>query len=166
MRSVVLVFAVVGLAACSGDRGLRDMRTNSGGPDEFSVLPNAPLSLPSTTDLPTPTPGGSNLTDINPNASAVAALGGSLTRVNAGGIPTRDRALVAGAQRYGVASDIRATLATEDAAIRQRAKYLNAFNLFGRDRYFSTYARQSLDAYAELDRFRAAGVATPSAPPQ
>jgi len=166
MRSAVLVLVILGLAACTTDRPLRDMRSNTGGPDEFSVTPNAPLELPETVALPEPTPGGSNRTDIDPNADAIAALGGSPTRAFAGGIPAGDSALVSQASRYGVPNDIRATLASEDEAIRNRAKYLNVFNFFGRDRYFSTYRRQSLDAYAELERFRAAGVATPSAPPQ
>ena len=166
MRSALLVLVLLGMTACTGDRPLRDMRSDTGGPDEFSVTPNAPLTLPDTVTLPEPTPGGSNRTDIDPNANAIAALGGSPSRAFAGGIPAGDSALVARASRYGVPNDIRATLATEDEAIRKRARYLNVFNFFGRDKYFSTYRRQALDAYAELERFRAVGVATPSAPPQ
>ena len=166
MRVVVLAVLVAGLAACSSDRSLFDLRANTSGPDEFSVVPNAPLTLPETNSLPTPTPGGSNLTDINPNANAIAALGGSPSRAFAGGIPSSDTALVTRAARYGTQADIRAVLAEEDEAIRRRAGALNVLNIFGRDRYFRTYARQALDAYAELARFRAAGVATPSAPPE
>ena len=166
MRSIVLALMVVGLAACASDRPLRDMRSDTGGPDEFGVTPGAPLTLPDTATLPEPTPGGSNSTDINPNANAIAALGGSPSRAFAGGVPASDSALVATASRYGVLAEIRATLSAEDEALRKRAKDLNVFNFLGRDRYFSAYRRQALDAYAELERFRAAGVATPSAPPQ
>jgi len=166
MRVAFLVCAAIAMAGCAGDRGLRDLRSGTGGPDEFSVVPNAPLTLPETTTLPTPTPGGSNRTDINPNADAVSALGGSLNATRAGGIPANDGALVSNASRYGTDSNIRAVLASEDEALRKRARALSFFNFLGRDRYFQTYARQSLDAYRELERFRAAGVATPSAPPR
>ena len=164
MRAIVLAVLALSLAACSGDRTLRDMRTSNGGPDEFSVTPNAPLELPQDLTLPTPTPGAGNLTDINPNANAIAALGGR--PFSAGGVPASDGALVSFASRNGVQSDVRAVLAQEDEAFRKRAGYLSFFNFLGRDRYFSAYRRQALDAYAELERFRAAGIATPSAPPQ
>ena len=166
MRVIISMFAAVALAACASDRSLRDMRSNTGGPDEFAVVPSAPLTLPETAALPTPTPGGTNRTDISPNASAVVALGGSSSRAFAGGIPASDSALIANATRFGTQDNIRAVLASEDEATRKRAQALNWFNFLGRDRYFSTYARQSLDAYRELARFRAAGVATPSAPPE
>ena len=166
MRALVLVCSVLALAACSGDRTLRDMRTSTGGPDEFQVTPTAPLTLPENLELPTPTPGAGNLTDIDPNANAIAALGGRPAAVNAGGVPSSDGALVTFASRNGVDPSIRSTLAAEDEAFRKRAGFRNIFNWLGRDKYFPAYARQSLDAYAELERFRAAGVSTPSAPPQ
>ena len=166
MRVVLFVVAAIALAGCSGERGLRDLRTSTGGPDEFSVVPGAPLVIPETVALPVPTPGGSNRTDIDPNANAVVALGGSPARAFAGGIPASDGALVARALRYGTQADIRAVLAAEDEAFRKRGQLLGVFNLLGGDRYYRTYSRQALDAYSELERFRAAGVATPSAPPQ
>jgi len=166
-KTILLAVMALALSACAGgDRGLRDLRSNGGGPDEFQVNPVNPLVQPSDLNaLPTPTPGGPNRADPNPNAQAVAALGGNpnaLTPNN--GIPAGDGALIAASSRNGVDPAIRQTLATEDAAFRTRA---TRFGLFGgRDRYFRAYARQALDAYAELQRFRAAGVATPSAPPQ
>lgn len=154
------------LSGCvASDRGLRDLRNNGGGPDEFAILPVAPLQAPADfSDLPTPTPGGSNLTDPTPNADAVAVLGGNPDALVAGGIPASDSALVTAAGRNGVDPTIRQTLAQEDAAFRTRQSRFGLFR--GRDRYFSAYARQSLDAYAELQRFRNAGITTPSAPPQ
>ncbi|SHH24374.1 Beta-barrel assembly machine subunit BamF [Cognatiyoonia sediminum] len=166
MRVVFCALTAVALMGCAGERGLRDLRSSTGGPDEFSVVPSAPLEIPETLALPTPTPGGSNRTDINPNANAVVALGGSPARAFAGGIPASDSALVARASRYGTQADIRPVLAAEDEAFRQRGRILNVFNVLGRDRYYQTYASQALNAYGELDRFRAAGVATPSAPPR
>lgn len=167
MRKVLFGFGIaILLSACvSGDRGLRDLRSNGGGPDEFSVLPLNPLVLPTDTSvLPVPTPGGANLTDPAPNAEAVAALGGNPNALIASGIPASDTALITAAGRNGVDPTIRQTLASEDAAFRTRRTRFGAFR--GRDRYFSAYARQALDAYAELQRFRNAGIATPSAPPQ
>lgn len=165
MKLILTFGMIVMLAACSGDRGLRDLRSNGGGPDEFRVLPVQPLVFPTdASNLPTPTPGGTNLTDPTPNAEAVAVLGGNANALIAGGIPASDGALVTAVSRNGVDPTIRQTLASEDAAFRNRQTRFGF--LRGRDRYFSAYARQALDAYAELQRFRNAGIATPSAPPQ
>lgn len=166
MKAIICTAMLLILTACaSGDRGLRDLRSNGGGPDEFQVLPVNPLILPNdVTNLPTPTPGGTNRTDPAPNADAVAALGGNPNALIPNGIPARDGALIAAASRNGVDPAIRQTLAAEDEAFRTRQSRFGFFR--GRDRYFQAYARQALDAYAELQRFRNAGVATPSAPPQ
>lgn len=161
MRRMILgLAACVALTACGGGQGLRTLDGGTAGPDEFSVLPALPLVMPLTTALPEPTPGGTNPADPNPTGQAIAALGGSPAAASAGGVPSSDAALIAQASRFGVSPGIRTTLASEDAAFRGRA-----FSFFGGDRYFSRYAGQALDAYAALDRFRAAGVATPSAPP-
>jgi len=167
MRKVILALLVAGpLAACSGgDRGLHRFGADATGPDEFSVMPMRPLQMPETFALADPTPGGSNRADPNPVGDAIATLGGSQAAGNAGGVPASDVALVAVAGRAGIDPAIRATLAAEDAAFRRRASVINALNWAGRDRYFRAYAGQALDAYAELARFRALGVAVPSAPP-
>lgn len=166
MKLIFCFGMIVTLAACAGgDRGLRDLRSNGGGPDEFRVMPMQPLTLPTdVTNLPVPTPGGTNLSDPTPNADAVAALGGNPNRLIPNGSPASDGALITAASRNGVDPAIRQTLAAEDAAFRNRQSRFGLFR--GRDRYFSAYARQALDAYGELQRFRNAGVATPSAPPQ
>lgn len=164
MRVIALLLGLSLLAACGGDSGLRDLRSSGNGPDEFSVLPQRPLEVPAELTLPEPTPGGANLTDPTPVADGVAALGGNLDATRRGGVPAADAGLVAGVGRYGVDPAIRATLAGEDAAFRARA---GRFSLFRRaDRYFRAYANQALDAYAELDRLRAAGIPGPSAPPE
>lgn len=164
-RFLVMMVAVASLTACS-DRGLRDLEQSSDGPDEFSVLPNAPLTIPENlTVLPQPTPGGTNPVDANPRADAIVALGGNPAAAFAGGIPTSDVGLVAYAGRAGTTANIRSLLATEDAAFRSGAARFGG--LFSRgDRYFRAYARQSLDAYATQDQLRAAGVNTPTSPPR
>jgi len=166
MRGIVLIGVALALTACSSGGGLRDLRTDTGGPDEFSVIPGAPLQLPETLTLPAPTPGGKNRTDANPTGDAIAALGGSQAASFAGGIPASDQALVAHASRNGMQADIRSVLASEDASFRARRARLNTFNWLGNDQYFRAYARQALDAYATLDQFRAAGIQTPTAPPR
>lgn len=164
MRAIIFfVLAATLMTACANtDRNLRDLRAAGGGPDEFAVIPQRPLVLPPTTALPEPTPGGTNLADPNPNAEAIAALGGSYAAQVAGGVPANDAALVAQAGRYGVNPAIRAELAAADEAFRARKSRANIFNPLGRDRYFPAYAGQALDAFAELERLRAAGVSVPT----
>jgi hypothetical protein len=157
---------LITLAACGGGGdGLHRLDNNLVGPDEFSVLPTLPIQIPETTALPPPTPGGTNRTDRNPVGDAVIALGGSPPAGLAGGIPAGDQALLAFAARNGTDPAIRQTLATEDAAFRQQAAFGGSFNILGQDRYYPAYGSQALDAYAELARFRAAGVIVPTAPP-
>ena len=165
-RTIFLLLTILALSACgAGSDGLRNLDTDLAGPDEFSVLPTLPIAMPATRDLPVPTPGGTNRTDRTPRADAVSALGGNPAALRAAGIPAQDAALVAHASRAGSDPAIRQTLAREDAAFRARAASGASFNLLGRDRYFPAYSRFALDAYAELARLRAAGVAVPTAPP-
>ena len=166
MRAITLTcLAITLLAACGNtDRPLRDLSIAGGGPDAFAVIPQEPLQLPDQSALPPPTPGQSNLADPRPNADAIAALGGSAAAQIAGGVPSSDNALVAQTGRYGVDPMIRGTLAAEDKARLDRARRTNIFNPLGRDRYFSAYAGQALDADAELARLRNLGIAVPVAP--
>lgn len=166
-KALITGVALCLLTACgSGGRGVHVLQSASDGPDEFSVLPTAPLEMPADlSSLPAPTPGDRNLVDPTPKANAIASLGGRPSAALTGGVPSADRALVAAASRHGVPAGVRATVAAEDTALRNRAGRLRGPNLSGRDPYFRIYARQSLDAYAELARLRALGVETPTAPP-
>lgn len=167
MRATIFAAATLTLLAACGGGGLQPSTLSGAGPDEFSVLPTLPMEMPASyAALPAPTPGGSNLTDPNPMGDAVAALGGRASAMSAGGIPAADGALVAAAGRYGLDPAIRATLAAEDATFRRNRGRFGFLGIFSRDRYYSAYASQSLDAYAELLRFRNLGVQVPSAPPQ
>ncbi|MDG1376268.1 MAG: DUF3035 domain-containing protein [Yoonia sp.] len=166
-KAILAILTLAALAACSsGKRPLHDMRSASGGPDEFTVMPVGPLEIPEVFTLPVPTPGATNRVDPTPKADAIAALGGRPSAVVAGGVPVADNALVAAASRNGVQSDVRAVLAAEDAAFRKGKNRYSLRSALSRDRYFKAYARFALDAYAELQRFRNLGVATPSAPPR
>jgi hypothetical protein len=160
--SLVLVVALTGLAACSsGTPTLMNLRNTEAGPDEFGIVPTRELELPADRSiLPQPTRGGANRADPNPEADAIAALGGNIERA-----PGAEPGLIGYTTRLGVAADIRGTLAAEDLAFRQNNSGRLLERWFGANTYFRAYRRQSLDRYAELQRLRASGVLTPSAPP-
>ena len=136
-------------------------------PDEFGILPGKPLQTPDNyTDLPAPTPNGQSRTDPTPHADAVAALGGNPAVLNRSGIDSADAALLALAQRRGVAPNVRQELSDADLAFRRGQGLLFFMRWVSGNRYFSAYRGQSLDPFRELERLRAAGVQTPSAPPR
>jgi hypothetical protein len=158
--------ATLALSACGNTDTvpeLMNIRSDGNGPDEFAILPPKPLQLPeSMAELPEPTPGSRNLTDPTPNEDAIIALGG---QPGGAGIPAGDSALVAYAARDGVAADIRGVLASEDLAYRQDNNGRLLERVFNLTVYYDAYADQSLDQHAELARWRARGIRTPSAPP-
>jgi hypothetical protein len=160
--SALLGATVIALVACSsGTPQLMNLRNDEEGPDEFAVLPTAPLEIPQDmAALPEPTPGAPNRVDPNPEADAIAALGGNAARAGAGGTD-----LVSYTTRFGVSGDIRPVLAAEDEDFRRRNDGRVLERMFGTNVYFEAYRRQSLDRYAELERLRRLGVRTPSAPP-
>lgn len=164
-RAVFLV-AILGLSAC-GDGRLRDLRSFTGGPDEFSVIPSKELQQPKDyNSLPTPTPGGANITDQNPKGDAVAALGGRASALVPTGVPATEGALVTYVSRNGVNPAIREELATEDARFRKNQSRFTKIRIIRVDRYNQAYRKQRLDAYKEAARWRAAGANVPSAPPE
>lgn len=162
----VIGLVVILVAGCSAREPdlITFKATNDGdGPDEFAILPSKPLQAPENyAELPAPTPGGTNLTDPTPEADMVVALGGNpaiLTR------QATDGGLVNYAGRYGIASGIRGQLAAADLRFRQNNPGLPLERLFNVTTYFDAYSGQSLDQYAELERFRRAGIRTPAVPP-
>ncbi len=163
---LILILASVSLAAC-GESNLRQLQKPGEGPDEFLIVPGEPLQQPENfSDLPEPTPGGVNRTDQQPLNDSVAALGGTRgTNVN-GGIPTGDSGIVTYASRLGRDGTIRQTLAEEDEAFRKRRGRFLQIRLVKRDNYALVYKRETLDASAENQRWRRAGVRTPTAPPR
>ena len=167
LSRAVFLLAILGLSACGADGRLRDLRSNTGGPDEFSVLPSKELQQPSTyAALPVPTPGGSNITDQNPRGDAVAALGGRASALVPTGIPASEGNLVSYASRNGVDPQIRGELAEEDAQFRKRQARFTRIRITKVDRYKQAYRRQLLKSHDEAARWRAAGVRVPTAPPE
>ncbi len=166
-RMIVMTGLILVIAACSRDRDitLTRLKNPGDGPDEFGITPGLPLQEPgSYSELPTPTPGQANLTDQNPRADGIAALGGDAQRANQG-IATSDAGLVQHANRYGTQAGIRTTLRAEDEAVRKAYGRRNILRIGPRDDYTSAYKRQWLDPALERDRLQRAGVITPTAPP-
>lgn len=160
--------ALIALAACSSEKEprLMHLRTNTGGPDEFSIVPSKPLEMPENlAELPEPTPGGTNRTDQTPVADAVAALGGKPAYLSNTKIGAGDGGLVAYTSRYGVTPTIRADLAAADLEHRRKNDGRILEKLFGTSVYYKAYRHMSLDQVAELERWRKLGVRTPAAPP-
>ncbi len=165
-RALLAMILGVAVAGCNNP-GLRDLDPPGEGPDEFSVLPVKPLTQPQDyAFLPAPTPGGGNLTDPNPNADAVVALGGNASALNPNtAIPSSDAALVTASSRYGVPANARAVVEADDEAFRKRRGRWTGLRLFPVDRYQQVYERQAIDPFAQTDAARRIGVETPSSPP-
>lgn len=164
---LLMVGLVMALAACSNDDGIRILSSNGDGPDEFRILPSKPLSAPKSYDaLPEPTPGGKNLTDLDPKGDAVAALGGRRSAVEGDSIARSDTALVNYAGRKGRSANIRGTLAAEDEEFRGKRGRLTNIRIVKQDRYNQVYDRYQLDQYQEQNRWRRGGATTPAAPPK
>jgi len=166
MRAIALTMTMLLLAACSSDPQLMNLSTGRSGPDEFAILPTKPLSMPPDLNaLPSPTPGGSNITDPTPEADAVAALGGNPGQLSAQGIGAADAALVAYASRLGSDPGIRARTAQEDLAWRS-SHSRRALEVVARtDVYYRAYDDMTLDSWSELKRWQPTGARVPAAPP-
>ena len=164
-RAIIAVAAMLMLVAC-GDGTPQLMNLRSGeGPDEFAIVPPKPLVMPeSLAELPEPALGGTNRADPQPLDEAIIALGGNPSA--AGGIPAGDSALYSHAARFGVEGGIRNTLASEDLEWRRDNNGRILERLFNVNVYYKAYRKQRLDQQAELARWRALGLKTPSAPPR
>jgi hypothetical protein len=163
-RLAALALIAIALAGCS-NKGLRELRSTSDGPDEFLISPVKALESPDNYQtLPVPTPGQANRTDRSALQEGIAAFGGRPSAVE-GGIPAADAALVRHSARLGVSPNIRETLAQTDADFRKRRGRLTQFRIVPVDRYNQVYRKQALDADREAARWRQAGARTPSAPP-
>ena len=167
MRAIAVTLTLLGLAACSSDPQLMNTSSGRSSPDEFAILPTKPLTMPPDLNvLPTPTPGGANLTDPTPMADAVAALGGNPAALSQQGIGAADGALVNAASRFGRDPNIRAVTAREDLEWR-KANSRRLLEVLARtDVYYRAYLPMTLDSWAEQERWRPTGVHLPAAPPR
>lgn len=169
-RLILAMMLAVVLSACGAGQkepDLMNIKRGTTTPDEFSILPSKPIEIP--TDLaalPAPNVGAANRVDPTPEADAVAALGGNPARLQRTGAPRGDGGLVAQASRFGTDPTIRQDLAAADLEFRKRNNGRILERIFNVTVYYKAYAKQSLDQYRELERFRRAGVRTVAAPPQ
>lgn len=162
---LAFLVTLVAVAGCA-KRPLHDLRKPGNGPDEFMIQPVKPLTAPKDyAVLPAPTPGAANLTDPNPKADAVVALGGRASALEPTGVPSSDAALVTASSRYGVPQNTRASINQEDADYRRRQGRMTSLRLFPVDRYEQVYRRQAMDPFTTNEAFRNAGYPTPTAPP-
>lgn len=167
MRLIALTLGMLTLAGCHGDPHLMNIKAGQRTPDEFAILPTKPLSMPADlAQLPTPTPGGSNITDPTPDADAVAALGGNPAQLSTQGIPATDGALVAYAGRGGVNPQIRGQLAAADVTWRSGNRRRPLEVLARTSVYQRAYRPMALDPYTETERWRLGGARTPTNAPQ
>ncbi|MBU3029144.1 DUF3035 domain-containing protein [Paracoccus marinaquae] len=168
MRAIALMMgfaAVAGLSACSGDPHLMNIESGQNSPDEFAILPTKPLTMPpDLAVLPTPTPGGANITDPTPQADAVAALGGNPAQLADQGIAASDQALVVYTGRLGTDPAIRTQLAVADLQWRSRNSRRPLEALFGTSVYLRAYRPMTLDPAAEQLRWQRAGARTSTSP--
>jgi len=162
--ATALVLGLLAGCSSSDEPRLMNLKKTGAGPDEFAILPTKQLQAPTNfSELPAPTPGGSNRTDPTPKADAIAALGGDPSRLSGGGV--NDAALIGHTTRFGTDPAIRAQLASLDLQFRKDNDGRLLERLFNVSVYFKAYRKYELDQYSELERFRAAGVRTPAVPP-
>lgn len=167
MRAIALTMTMLLLAACSTDPRLMNTSSGQDGPDEFGIVPSKPLQMPEDLNvLPTPTPGGSNVTDATPMGDAVAALGGNPERLAVKGIGASDGGLVNYASRFGRDPAIRVLTAKEDLEWRSGNGRRVLEVLARTNVYYRAYEPMTLDSWAELERWRPTGVQLPAAPPR
>ncbi len=157
--------AVLTLTACGGgDPNLIRLRATGDGPDAFSVVPQRPLEMPpSLNDLPTPTPGGVNRTEPNPQGDAIAALGGNPNAAR--GIPAADAALLTATNRYGREEAIRPELAAQDEQFRRDNRGRLLDRALRNTTYYQAYGSETLNPQDEAEFWRQRGRQTPAAPP-
>lgn len=168
LSQVVIFGLALAVAGCAGkDSGIRILSSSGDGPDEFRIVPSKPLSAPENyAELPAPTPGGENLTDVDPVGDAVAALGGKRSATQGDAVSSADAAMVNYAARKGLQSDIREVTAAEDADFRKRRGRFSNIRIVPTDRYNKIYDDEHLDQYREQRRWRLSGAKTPAAPPE
>lgn len=163
---LVLTMALSACGTRDRDVVLSRIKNTGDGPDAFAISPGKPLQEPeSYSALPEPVPGGVNLTDSNPIAEGVAALGGNDAVRARSGISAADGTLVNHSRRFGVSSGIRTTLREEDIATRRQHGRINILFRRSASNYANAYREQWLNSEQENNRLRNLGIPTPTAPP-
>jgi len=170
LKLILPITLVVVLTGCGEDNPVfgknGNFRLKDAGPDEFAVLPTKELVMPEEYEtLPEPTLDAKNRADMTPQHDAVTALGGKSEQLDSPLIGSGEQALIVAVSRFGVSPDIRANLAAEDEKFRKkhRARFYQRW-IYSDQAYLKRFKGETLEAYAELNRLRAMGVRTPTAP--
>ncbi|MCY4007179.1 MAG: DUF3035 domain-containing protein [Rhodobacteraceae bacterium] len=169
MRLAIVLTGAIALAGCNlvgGDDNDEPPKLlqfkNDGRPDALATVPTRPLVYPDRTmELKPPDLLRGNRADRRPDKEVIVSLGGE-ARQTAG---QYDRHLVSHATRHGYDPLIRRRLETEDIEFRRRNDGRLLERVFRVNLYFDAYRPMSIDPYVELQRLRAAGIRTPTAPP-
>lgn len=152
----------LGVAGCGGKQGLRGViGVTLEQPNEFNVLPHAPLRMPNDfAALPAPRPGAPSPLTPQPLEEARAALGAASGQGRAPS--TGELALLDGAGADQAQPGIREQLAGE--TLRPQGQEYAFTEVLG---YRIPDGRQDdvLPQRDEADRLRAEGAITPNAPP-
>lgn len=112
LAGAAVVLSVV--SAC-GDGFRKDLGLIGEGPDEFTVVPRKPLSLPQNGDLPTPRPGEVSPLDPTPLADAQRALQVEVGATEASAPSSGEAGFVQAAGAAGASDAVRTQLETEAA---------------------------------------------------
>ena len=113
--------------------------------------------------LPTPTLGGANLTDINPQEEVITALGGVLQVAD--DTLENDKSLKEAVSRFGLVDNIKDELYLADKKFREENKGLFLERLVNMNVYFRAYSSMTLDSIKEMDRLSELGVKILALPP-
>lgn len=158
----VLIAAALVLAGCDRiGNPITVVLGKRAAPDEFQVLPRAPLQMPRSLDLPVPRPGTPSPLDAQPErAAAMALLGTPAPQAAAGPTSGGEAALLAAAGASSDNADIRATLqADRDRADAGPYKPPLIWDLFGMNDGRDVDPADVLDPQTEARRLQSEGVA-------
>ena len=130
-------------------------------PDEYSVVANRELQLPSSYDLPLPSPGAPSRVEAQPRDEARAALFAP-SATTTGGPSSSEAALLAAAGADQADPDIRQTVAREQQEVAGNSRFgltsIAGYEIPGIEE------DEALDADEEARRLAAEGVQTPISP--
>jgi len=166
MKLLVKVFLIGMFLISCGDKDpdLLTLRSSGNGPDEFALVTLRAIEMPSDfSNLPTPTLGGSNLTDINPQEDVINALGGVLNSKEESS--QVDKYLEEAVSRFGLIDNIRGELSLEDEKFRSKNNGLFLERLVDMNVYFRAYSSMTLDSMEEMDRLSGIGIKILARPP-
>ncbi|MEM9735423.1 MAG: DUF3035 domain-containing protein [Pseudomonadota bacterium] len=121
-----LVAALIGLTACDTIGNPIDaLSEKRRGPDEFAVISRAPLAMPPSAQLPTPTPGAASPLDPQPQQAAILALtgGASVPATRAATTSTGEAVLLSSANAAAASSEIRVQLEQDRITAAENEPY-------------------------------------------